>query len=66
MDSKPMDQYEERYGKTLTGLVSATAEVVAAGDARGLHFLIECCDAILGRGVLLLEAKQNQAEGKVN
>lgn len=62
--SKPMDEYESRYGDILQELAKATGELTAANDLIGIRFLIECCDAVLGRALLLLETKQN--EGKVN
>lgn len=61
---KPLRAYEDRYGSLLQSLSTAIAGLVVANDVVGIHFLIECCDAILGRALLLIESRHN--EGMLN
>ncbi len=59
--------YEEEYGDTLMSLAKAAGELTAKQDIVGIRFLIECCDAILGRALQLIgETEMAKQEGRVN
>jgi len=59
-DTHDEPDYEKKYGAMLTDLAKAAGEMTRAGDVRGVTFLIECADAILGRALVLLEAQRNK------
>jgi len=55
---KPMQKYEDRYKNLLLQFSKAAGELAAAGDVKGIHFLLECCDAVFGRALQHIEAQQ--------
>jgi hypothetical protein len=55
---KPMQKYEDRYKNLLLQFSKAAGELAAAGDIKGIHFLTECLDAVLGRALQYIEAQQ--------
>lgn len=64
--AKDDPDYEKKYGDLMTAFAEAAGEMTRDGDIRGIRFMIEVADAILGRALVLIEAKQMRAKGREN
>lgn len=59
--------YEKEYGEILMSLTKAAGELAARQDIVGVRFLIECCDAILGRALQIIgETEAAKEQGRLN
>jgi len=59
---QPINEYVVKYGEVIEALALAVVQVAREKDARGLHFLIETCDAVLSRGLQIIGGKQAMHE----
>ena len=60
---KPMQKYEDRYKNLLLQFSKTAGELAAAGDIKGIHFLTECLDAVLGRALEIISAQREAQQG---
>ena len=64
--AKDDPDYEKKYGDLMTAFAEAAGEMTRKNDVYGIRFMIECCDAILGRALVIIESQLIRSKGMEN